>query len=177
VSSLVSGILRGYPPNAIDLRHRGRIGDAPSRRPSRIACRRRPYQECVLGQTYPGVCLIDCRLDRQHHADMAMLPCRECGRDVSSEAVSCPHCGVPSPTRPTPTVVRPAGIPPTRQGKGGGVHAPLPPARVAGGGTLLLIFIGLIVLVSFIGNQSSTSRSSSRSWPSYSGKCRGHEWG
>lgn len=32
---------------------------------------------------------------------MALLPCRECGRDVSSEAQACPHCGVPKPTSQT----------------------------------------------------------------------------
>ena len=29
---------------------------------------------------------------------MALAPCRECGRDVSTEAAACPHCGVPRPT-------------------------------------------------------------------------------
>lgn len=29
---------------------------------------------------------------------MALAPCRECGASVSTEAVSCPHCGVPNPT-------------------------------------------------------------------------------
>jgi hypothetical protein len=28
---------------------------------------------------------------------MALQPCRECGRDVSTEAISCPHCGAPRP--------------------------------------------------------------------------------
>ena len=28
---------------------------------------------------------------------MALMYCRECGKQVSSEARSCPHCGVPSP--------------------------------------------------------------------------------
>ncbi len=30
---------------------------------------------------------------------MAIHPCRECGREVSEEAVSCPGCGAPFPTR------------------------------------------------------------------------------
>ena len=30
---------------------------------------------------------------------MALLPCRECAREVSTEAASCPHCGVPNPAR------------------------------------------------------------------------------
>ncbi len=29
---------------------------------------------------------------------MALLPCRECGTQVSNEALSCPHCGAPWPT-------------------------------------------------------------------------------
>ncbi len=28
-----------------------------------------------------------------------MKPCRECGQDISDEAVSCPHCGAPRPAR------------------------------------------------------------------------------
>jgi len=30
---------------------------------------------------------------------MALTRCRECGNDVSEEAVSCPHCGAPYPSR------------------------------------------------------------------------------
>jgi len=33
---------------------------------------------------------------------MALHPCRECGREVSSEAASCPHCGVKAPVPPLP---------------------------------------------------------------------------
>lgn len=29
---------------------------------------------------------------------MALTKCRECGQKVSSEAASCPHCGVSSPS-------------------------------------------------------------------------------
>lgn len=32
---------------------------------------------------------------------MALGQCRECGKQVSTEAASCPHCGVPQPTRLT----------------------------------------------------------------------------
>ena len=28
---------------------------------------------------------------------MALKPCRECGAQVSTEAVSCPHCGIGEP--------------------------------------------------------------------------------
>jgi len=27
---------------------------------------------------------------------MALIPCRECQREISSEALACPHCGAPS---------------------------------------------------------------------------------
>ena len=29
---------------------------------------------------------------------MSADPCRECGREISTEAVICPHCGVPRPS-------------------------------------------------------------------------------
>jgi len=32
---------------------------------------------------------------------MPLTQCRECGAQVSTEAHSCPHCGVPSPTSPS----------------------------------------------------------------------------
>jgi len=32
---------------------------------------------------------------------MALQSCRECGKAVSTEAATCPHCGVPQPTTPT----------------------------------------------------------------------------
>jgi len=31
---------------------------------------------------------------------MALKPCRECRREVSEQALACPHCGAPYPTRP-----------------------------------------------------------------------------
>lgn len=30
---------------------------------------------------------------------MTLTPCRECGKDVSTEAAACPHCGAAAPTR------------------------------------------------------------------------------
>ena len=32
---------------------------------------------------------------------MALTNCRECGQQVSTEATACPHCGAPSPARPS----------------------------------------------------------------------------
>lgn len=38
---------------------------------------------------------------------MALVKCPDCGKEVSTEAKACPHCGRPStsstPTQPTPT--------------------------------------------------------------------------
>jgi hypothetical protein len=36
---------------------------------------------------------------------LALKPCRECGKEVSTEAKSCPHCGVTSPVRKSQIVV------------------------------------------------------------------------
>lgn len=33
---------------------------------------------------------------------MALVPCRECGKQISSEAVACPQCGCPAAASPTP---------------------------------------------------------------------------
>lgn len=30
---------------------------------------------------------------------MSLDPCRECGKEVSTNAARCPHCGTPAPTR------------------------------------------------------------------------------
>ena len=46
---------------------------------------------------------------------MALQPCRECGREVSTEAATCPHCGTPRPTAAapnSPTARTPAPAPP-----------------------------------------------------------------
>ncbi|MDR6517492.1 hypothetical protein J2789_000154 [Variovorax paradoxus] len=34
---------------------------------------------------------------------MALKPCRECKKEVSTEAKACPHCGVTSPTKKPPS--------------------------------------------------------------------------
>jgi RNA polymerase subunit RPABC4/transcription elongation factor Spt4 len=45
---------------------------------------------------------------------MALVPCRECGKEISTEAPACPHCGRPTPprtpSRPSP-FRRPAASP------------------------------------------------------------------
>ena len=39
---------------------------------------------------------------------MALKPCRECKKKVSTEALTCPSCGVPNPTK-NKTIVKPWG--------------------------------------------------------------------
>ena len=31
---------------------------------------------------------------------MALIPCRECSREISDEALACPHCGAPKEAEP-----------------------------------------------------------------------------
>jgi hypothetical protein len=51
--------------------------------PSAVAARlRRALPEATAPHTGPG-----------------LTPCRSCGRSVSGEALSCPHCGAPAPAR------------------------------------------------------------------------------
>lgn len=60
---------------------------------------------------------------------MSLKPCRECKKDVSSEAKTCPHCGVSKPT------------------KG--------PYDISAGMGCLLVF-GLLMLIGFIGSLGDT---------------------
>jgi ribosomal protein L37E len=40
----------------------------------------------------------------ERERDVALIKCRECGKDVSTEAATCPHCGAPTkPIKSTPT--------------------------------------------------------------------------
>lgn len=38
---------------------------------------------------------------------MPLVPCRECGARISTEATACPRCGVPDPSRPSTTATTP----------------------------------------------------------------------
>jgi hypothetical protein len=64
---------------------------------------------------------------------MALVKCRECGKDVSTEAAACPHCGVPSveSTNDAP----PPAQPPSGKSKGSPI----------GGAIALMITIAVIV--------------------------------
>ena len=68
---------------------------------------------------------------------MALMPCRECGRTVSTEAMACPQCGA---VNPTGTVSR--------------QHAKPSPAKKKSRTTLkgVLGLIVLVVLASYFGN-------------------------
>ena len=100
---------------------------------------------------------------------MALYPCRECGRQVSSEALSCPQCGVPAPTQgmtPEPVAATPPPLPlpgsrsfppPTPR------PAPAPPSpraredepRAASGRNPLLIGGGIVALLAIFGIATS----------------------
>ena len=48
-----------------------------------------------------GYCGVSLSLPISSHAgewQMALKPCKECGREISSEASACPHCGKKDPT-------------------------------------------------------------------------------
>lgn len=70
---------------------------------------------------------------------MALIPCRECQREISSEAPTCPHCGAPSPVPPL--------IP--RPDVAAATHRPLLSLRAV---ALCIIFglLGLVIVVTAI---------------------------
>lgn len=41
---------------------------------------------------------------------MALTPCRECGKDMSTDARACPHCGAKPPYRPSLAFILIAGL-------------------------------------------------------------------
>lgn len=66
---------------------------------------------------------------------VALVKCRECGREISSEATSCPHCGVPSPAvilTPEPNQTAAA----TKQKRG-----------LSGCGVFLLGIVGFVIVI------------------------------
>src|SRR5438128_2587534 len=56
---------------------------------------------------------------------MALAPCRECAKEISTEAASCPHCGVPTPTSARPSTAAPKPNPPATRAE---FHKPPPPS-------------------------------------------------
>lgn len=67
---------------------------------------------------------------------MALAPCRECGANVSTEAPSCPQCGVPRPVAELPRPTRPSFDLAPQEESGG----------MSKGKGCLLIVGGLVVL-------------------------------
>jgi hypothetical protein len=69
---------------------------------------------------------------------MALRPCRECGKEVSTEAKQCPHCGVSNPTK-----------------------SKTPNNQAAAVGCLVLIVIAIVIGVASSGDGGSPQQSSS----------------
>ena len=72
---------------------------------------------------------------------MAIAHCRECGGDVSSEAVVCPHCGIRDPA-----AAAPAGAHHAQAG-----HAPPPVRRRGGKAGWMVALLLLLVLAALFG--------------------------
>lgn len=72
---------------------------------------------------------------------MAIARCRECGGDVSSEAVVCPHCGIRDPA----SGVAPAGA---RHARAAHVD-PAPPRRGSRTGWMVAFLLALVLLALF----------------------------
>lgn len=68
---------------------------------------------------------------------MALIKCRECGRDISDQATACPHCGAP--------------LAATQAGNATRVEVV---QKRSGCGTLLLIGVAVLALLYFIGRCS-----------------------
>lgn len=72
---------------------------------------------------------------------MALIKCRECEAQVSTEALSCPHCGVPRPSSVPSEVVPAPTAPAARQGVG--LRKALQPGLVAGLAIVLVVGVAL----------------------------------
>ena len=78
---------------------------------------------------------------------MALAPCRECGRQVSTEAATCPHCGVGRPARQIATPSVPNHASPDRRRRSNIKAA--------------LTGIGLSIVIALVAQSGSTTSSSS----------------
>src|SRR5260370_16277964 len=54
-----------------------------------------------MGYSFSARCCCSSSTHQRGGMTMPLTQCRECGAQVSTEAHSCPHCGVPSPTSPS----------------------------------------------------------------------------
>lgn len=66
---------------------------------------------------------------------MALVSCRECGREISDQALSCPHCGAPLRATVSPAPAPPPASP-TRWGFG-----------LVSGGCLAIIAIPILIII------------------------------
>jgi hypothetical protein len=82
---------------------------------------------------------------------MALAPCRECGEQVSTEAATCPHCGVGRPARPIATPSLPNHASPDPRKRSNVIAA--------------LVGIGLAILIALVAQSGSTTSSSSSDSP------------
>ena len=73
---------------------------------------------------------------------MAIARCRECGGDVSSEAVVCPHCGIRDPA----AAGAPVGARQTQA-----AHGDAPPRRRGGKTGWMVAFLLALVLLALFG--------------------------
>lgn len=83
---------------------------------------------------------------------MALATCRECRAQVSTEASSCPHCGVPNPATPT------AGDPASGAKDEPGEQRP--PAKPKRGAFIAVLVVGglvWLVIVSISSRSATTS--------------------
>ena len=96
---------------------------------------------------------------------MALVRCKECGREISDQAPTCPGCGAPMAVAlgipaawvtppPTPPINQaPPTPPPVSQGPPPQYRAP-PAKKTSGCATAVMIVLGLLVLMVIIGRCS-----------------------
>lgn len=76
---------------------------------------------------------------------MSMAPCRSCGREISTELVTCPHCHVPRPTQSLRPENTPEPPPAAR------VTPPPRRAVMAAAAVLVLVTAGVLARLLFSG--------------------------
>jgi hypothetical protein len=75
---------------------------------------------------------------------MALISCPECAKEISDQAVSCPHCGVPLKPPPPAPGPQPSRAPPQ-----------VPPAKSSGCAKVLLWIFAFAIFMAFVGTCSS----------------------
>ena len=78
---------------------------------------------------------------------MALMPCPECGREISDAAISCPHCGLPRPLYEQQSRARRAAEEAAEEERRGTVRT----LRLFAGasGLLALLFVGLALFTTW----------------------------